>query len=108
MHESIFAQFDPALRADIEHSAEIRRGAAAIFYGTGQLAAEQKKTKRRLHVSSFINDDILGNCSWIPIPLQCAANAHSIWPMICAGLPRRRDLGGTSRVTTEPASIQAP
>src|SRR5882724_7468820 len=108
MHESIFTQFDPPLRADIKHRAQISRGAAAIFYGTGQFAAEQKKTESRLHVGSFIDDDILGNCSRIPIPCQGATNAHSICPMTWAGFPRSRALGGTSRVTTEPASIQAP
>src|SRR5260370_2781136 len=72
------------------------------------MAPKEVKAETCLDIGRFANDDVVGNLSRIPVPRQGAVGIHGSWPTTCAGLPSTRDRGGTSRVTSEPASIQAP
>src|SRR5215475_371003 len=60
-------------------------------------------------MSAFVVIHVVGNGSVVPVPFESARFAHlQTSPITCAGLPITRDLGGTSRVTIAPGSMNEP
>src|SRR5258708_21637420 len=59
------------------------------------------------HVSRLIDVHVIGDAPGIPVPSKGSAHGPTS-PAICAGLPRTRVKGGTSRVTIAPGSTTAP
>src|SRR5437868_6256090 len=66
------------------------------------------KAERRFKIGAFFDRYVLRDGAGVPVPFELSIFVHETAPTICAGLPRMRARGGTSRVTSEPASIHAP
>src|ERR1051325_1449874 len=108
MNERALPKCHAALRTDIEHGAKVRGRTAPVLDALGAFAPKKLKAECRFDVSRFIHKDVFRNRPGKPVPRKCAPGSHSTLPITCAGLPMTRARGGTSRVTSDPGSMNAP